>query len=154
MTDAVDTSTFRDMLNQASQIVQQSYRGARVYEATLNVTMPGSPWLFVFNDPDTVPNSTVMLNNYMGQFQLPPQHVDSYWGEDRVVPLPIPLDLSEAVQLAKQAGYGANISNYTLRWPLAPGVNEPHYILAMPSLSLWVFVGVYTKKIATQPFDV
>ena len=70
-------STFLDMLNEANAIVQKSYPGAEFYEADLNLQMAGSPWQFVFNDPSTKPNSTVILKNYMGKFQLPPQHVDS-----------------------------------------------------------------------------
>lgn len=147
------TGTFLDMLNQANQIVQKSYPGAQFYEASLNIEMAGSPWRFVFNDPSTSPNSTVILKNYMGQFQLPPQHVDQPWLEDRVIPLPINLDLATAEQLARQAGYSGNISAITLRWPLYPGEYEPYYIFAMPVEGGWVFVGVYDRKVSFQPFQ-
>lgn len=147
------SGSFLDMLNQANAIVQQSYPGAQFYEADLNIEMAGSPWRFVFNDPSTHPvNSTVILKNYMGQFQLPPQHIDQPWLEDRVIPLPIQLDLAKAQALAQQQ-YSGNITQITLRWPLYPGVNEPSYIFTVPSRGGWVFVGVYSLRVSFQPFQ-
>lgn len=147
------SGTFLDMLNQANAIVQQSYPGAQFYEADLNIEMAGSPWRFVFNDPSTRPvNSTVILKNYMGQFQLPPQHIDQPWLEDRVIPLPIKVDLAKAQALAQQQ-YSGNITQITLRWPLYPGVNEPSYIFTVPSRGGWVFVGVYSLTVSFEPFQ-
>lgn len=147
------TGTFLDMLNQANAIAQQYYPGSQFYEADLNIQLAGSPWRFVFNDPSTSPNSTVIVKNYLGQFQLPPQHVDQPWLEDRVIPLPISLDLAVAEQLARNAGYSGNITMITLRWPLYPGVNEPSYIFTMPAEGGWVFVGVYSRRVSYQPFQ-
>lgn len=146
-------STFLDMLNEANAIVQQSYPGAEFYEADLDLGMPGSPWQFVFNDPSTQPNSTVILKNYMGQIELPPQHVDSPWLEDRIIPLPIKLDLEQAEKLAQDAGWTGNIVYINLRWPLYPGANEPYYIFGIPSQGVHVFVGVYSHEVTTSPLS-
>lgn len=149
-----DTSaSFLGMLGQALMIVQQSYPGAQFYEADLNIEMAGSPWRFVFNDPSTHPvNSTVILKNYMGQFQLPPEHINQPWLEDRVIPMPVTLDLAKAQALAQQQ-YSGNVTQISLRWPLYPGVNEPAYIFTVPSRGGWVFVGVYTLKVSFEPFQ-
>ena len=144
---------FLAMLNEANAIVQADYPGAQFYEADLNIQMAGSPWRFVFNDPSTKPNSTVILKNYLGQFQLPPTHIDQPWLEDRVIPLPINLDLATAEQLARNAGYSGNITQITLRWPLYPGVYEPSYIFTMPVEGGWVFVGVYDHKVSFESFQ-
>ncbi|WP_417319232.1 hypothetical protein [Emcibacter sp.] len=145
---------FLDMLNEANSIVAKYYPGAEFYEADLNIELVGSPWRFVFNIPPAgshASNTTAILTNYMGNFQMPPRHYDAPWLEDVVIPLPIKLDLAAAVQLAKDAGYDGNISYITLRWPLYPGVNEPSYIFNMPSMNTRVFVGVYSKKVS--PYD-
>ncbi|HJX29609.1 MAG TPA: hypothetical protein VJ885_17030 [Thermoanaerobaculia bacterium] len=148
-----DTSvSFLGMLGQALMIVQQSYPSAQFYEADLNIEMAGSPWRFVFNDPSTSPNSTVILKNYMGQFQLPPQHISQPWLEDRVIPMPVTLDLAKAQAIAQQK-YSGNITQISLRWPLYPGVNEPNYIFTMPTQGGWVFVGVYTQRVSFEPFQ-
>jgi hypothetical protein len=152
MENTETTGTFLDMLNQANAIVQQSYPGAQFYEADLDIEMAGSPWRFMFNDPSTSPNSTVILKNYLGQFQLPPQHVDQPWVGDRVIRLPISLDLAKAEVLAQEK-YSGNIAQISLRWALYPGVNEPHYIFTVPTQGGWVFVGVYSLKVTFEPFQ-
>ena len=146
--------TFLAMLNGAAAIVSKQYPGAQFYEADLNIAMAGSPWRFVFNVPAGAhgKNGTAFLYNYLGNFQLPPAFVPQPWLEDVVIPLPITRDLAEAQVLAEKAGYKAPIAAITLRWPLYPGVTEPSYIFSMPSVGLWVFVGVHTGKVTTQPF--
>lgn len=143
--------SFLEMLYEAQAIVVAKYPGATFYEASLNIAMTGSPWQFVFNDPSTVPNSTVILSNYMGNFQLPPKHYDSPWGGDRTIKLPIPLGLEEAEELARAAGYTGAIVNITLRWPLVALSIEPLYAFAVPSQGVHVFVGVYTRRVTTSP---
>lgn len=150
----VETGTFLDMLNEASTIVRQDYPGAEFYESSLNIQMAGSGWRFVFNIPATGSgrtNTTVFLFNVMGQFQTPPQHIDQPWLEDVIIPLPIDLDLEQAVKLAAEQKFTGNIVNYTLRWALYPGVTEPSYILAIPSQNVRVWVGVYTQKVTSSP---
>lgn len=146
--------SFLQMLDQANAIVTSDYPGATFYEASLNIEMAGSPWQFVFSDPNTVPNSTVILTNYMGDFQLPPKHFNAPWGGDRTIRLPIPMSLEEAEALARSAGYTGNIVNITLRWPLTASSLEPLYIFAVPSQNVHVFVGVYTHRVTTAPLTI
>jgi hypothetical protein len=152
--DSAGAGTFLDMLNQAATIVRAQYPAAQFYEADLNIAMTGSPWRFVFNVPSGGHgvNGTVFLYNYMGRFQLPPTYVPQPWLEDVVIPLPISLDLAEALALAEKAGYTGQTTNIVLRHPLYPGVIEPSYIFTMPSRGVWVFVGVNSRKVTTQPF--
>ncbi len=148
-------NTFLAMLMEANAIVGKAHRGAQFYEADLNIAMAGSPWRFVFNVPGAPGkiNGTAILSNYMGKFQLPPKFIDEPWVEDRIIPLPVRLDLSEAQNLAKQAGYGGHIAYITLRFALYPGVNEPSYVFGIPSQRVHVFVGVNSRKVSTQPME-
>jgi hypothetical protein len=144
-------ATFLDLLNQADAIVKKQYPAAQLYEADLDINKPGSPWRFVFNErPDG--HGTVLLYCAMGQFQLPPTYIPQPWLEDVVIRLPISLDLAEAQALAEKAGYTGQITNIVLRHPLYPGVIEPSYIFTMPSRGVWVFVGVKSRKVTTEPF--
>jgi hypothetical protein len=147
----VATAPFLAVLDEANRIVRQQYPQAQFYEASRTLTVMGNPWRFVFNDPSTSPNSTVIIKWFGNEFGKP-EHVDQPWLEDRVIPLPIKLDLSEAIKLAENAGYSGTITNQTLRWPLYPGSDQPYYILAMPDHGAWVFVGVNDRKVTTHPF--
>lgn len=141
---------FNGMLEEALSIVRSDYPNAQLLEATINLGLVGSPWTFVFNDPNTVPNSTVFLNNFEGQFQTP-THVNSVFGGDKAIALPIPLDLAEAEALCRQQGCGGQISIITLRYPLAFGVTEPEYIFAMEAEGNRCFVGVKTRQAQCEP---
>lgn len=151
--ESMGSGTFLDMLNQAAMIVKSKYPAAQFYEADLNIARPGSPWQFVFNVPSggNGVNGTAFLDNYMGRFQLPPRFVSQPWLEDVIIRLPISLDLAEAKALAEKAGYTGQITNIVLRHPLYPGVIEPSYIFKMPSRGEYVFVGVNSRKVTTQP---
>jgi hypothetical protein len=142
---------FLGMLDEAAAIVRSDYPNAQLLEATINLELAGSPWSFVFNDPNTTPNSTVFLKNFEGQFQTPPTHVDSPFGGDKVIALPIGLDLADAEALCQQQGCGGQISIITLRFPLAFGVTEPEYIFAMASEGRRCFVGVETRQVQCEP---
>jgi hypothetical protein len=139
------------MLEEALSIVRSDYPNAQLLEANLNIELAGSPWSFVFNDPNTTPNSTVFLKNFEGQFQTPPTHVDSPFGGDKALTLPIPLELADAEALCQQEGCGGQISIITLRFPLAFGVTEPEYIFAMASEGQRCFVGVLTRQVQCEP---
>jgi hypothetical protein len=144
--------TFLDILNQANTIVKQSYPTAVFYEADQADPASGN-WRFVFNVPNPGKiNGTALLFYVGGNFQKPPKYVDQPWLEDRVIPLPIKMDLGTAVNLATKAGYPAPYQNITLRWPLYPGVYEPEYIFGRGDL--WVFVGIYDGKVSTAPVQV
>ncbi len=146
-----------EILLEAARIVRQYYPGADFYEADMDLSQcsPGIPWIkSVFNvpaDEKTRINTTAILMRLGQEFQLPPQHVGEPWLEDRVVTLPVKKDLDEAIQLARKAGFSAPVTHVTLRWALYPGVEEPNYYLAMPSLQLWVMVGANTGHVGSSP---
>lgn len=137
---------FLDILNQANAIVNQAYPGAQFYEADQPEPATGN-WRFVFNVPNkTEVNGTAILWYVAGKFSKP-EYIAQPWLEDRVIPLPIKMDLSTAQTLAGKAGYPPPYKNITLRWALYPGVYEPSYIFG--TAAGFVFVGVYDGKITT-----
>ena len=99
-----DLTNFLQMLDEATALVRQKFPGAQFYEADLNVALAGSPWRFVYNVPasesgDCGPdptNTTATITNNLGQFG-PVEHVCQPWLEDRIIPLPIHLDLETAM---------------------------------------------------------
>lgn len=74
-------------------------------------------------------------------------YVHEPWVEDVVVPWPVDLELSDAVDLMKKAGYTLPFGAVTLRWPLYPGVKEPYYIFTLTN-GAHVFVGCYDKSVS------
>jgi hypothetical protein len=141
---------FLDMLNEANSIVQADYPDAGFYEAAINRGLLGAPWQFVFSDP---PAATVILKHGEGRFWTPPQHIDSPWGGDIVIPLPIDLELTDAWALCEQNGCGGDPQFITLRHPLVPGDNEPYYIFGMPATNQRCFVGVNTRQVTCEPLQ-
>jgi hypothetical protein len=155
---------FLEILMKAWNIVTAQYPHAQFYEADGRPeggsgTNPDDvqEWRFVYNIPpgskecpDTPSNTTVMLRYYKGSFSKP-SHVCEPWLEDVIIPLPIKMDLGEAITLMQKAGYTDPFSSVTLRWPLYPGVKEPYYIFGIPAQKVWVFVGVYDSKVHTEP---
>jgi hypothetical protein len=156
--------TFLDILNEAYKKVLAAYPNAQFYEADGYPDSSGGTksddvqtWRFVYNIPpgskecpDVPYNTTVMLRYDKGSWGKL-DHICEPWLEDVVIPLPIKMDLIEAIILMSKAGYTDPFTSVTLRWPLYPGVNEPYYIFGMPSKGVWVFVGVYDKKVHTEP---
>jgi hypothetical protein len=154
--DATTLTPFLDMLDEAARIVRKHYPGARFMEADINYELFGSGWRFVFDVPATSlqekdTHSTAILYNSLGHFQMPLQYLEAPWSGDQPIPLPLSLDLSEAEELARQAGYGGLVTSVCLRWVLFPGVREPHYILTIPDRNLLVFVGVNSREVRTTP---
>lgn len=156
---------FLDILNEANKKVLAKYPNAQFYEADGypegNGTNPDDvqTWRFVYNIPagskecpDVPYNTTVMLRYIKGTWGNL-DHVCEPWLEDVVIPLPIKMDLKDAIILMQKAGYTAPFNSVTLRWPLYPGVKEPSYIFGIPSQKVWVFVGVYSKKVHTEPMS-
>lgn len=149
---------------EAWKIVTSKYPNANFYEADGypeggSGTKPEDvqTWRFVYNIPPGskecpgVPtNTTVTLRYEKGTFAKP-EHVCQPWLEDVIIPLPIKMDLAEAIVLMRKAGYTDPFSSVTLRWPLYPGVKEPYYIFGIPTKRIWVFVGVYDGKVTTEP---
>jgi hypothetical protein len=150
MTEAADT--FLGYLTEADRLVRAQYPEAQFYEADLANTAPGGQWRFVFNDPSSTPNGTVIIERLERGFGEP-HHIGEPWVEDRIIPLPISLGLEEARSLCKAHGCGGEVGAITLRWPLYPGVNEPYYILAMPAENRRCWVGVNSREVRCEPIE-
>jgi hypothetical protein len=63
-----------------------------------------------------------------------------------VIPWLIEMDITQADNLLKQAGYSEPYSSVTLRRPLYPGMIQPFYSFQMESEG-FVFVGVYDGSV-------
>ena len=156
--DTTPVTPFLEMLGEAARIVRKQYPGARFMEADIDYELFGSGWRFVFDLPATSlqekdTHSTAILYNSLGQFQMPIQYLEAPWSGDQPIPLPLSLDLQEAEELARGAGYGGLVTSVCLRWTLFPGVQEPHYILTLPDRNLLVFVGINSHEVRTTPLS-
>ncbi len=151
---------FLSLLYEANRIVLSTFPGCEFYEATGNpASGTGSQpqdvtqWQFAFNHPLTAGSRhTVYLYYRDAQFDAPEDHAFFLMG-DVAVPLPIALGLAEAVMLKERAGYADPFSLVQLNWAVAPLVKEPHYIFTIPSRASYVFVGVYSKAVTSQPIS-
>lgn len=152
--DATPSVSFQEMLGEAFKIIRKHYPGARFLEADIDYEQFGSGWRFVFDLPATTlkdTRSTVILYNVMGQFQMPLQLVEAPWSGDQPIPLPLPMGIEEAEELAEKATRHGEITGASLRWVLFPGIEEPHYILTVPDRDLQVFVGAYSRQVRAIP---
>jgi hypothetical protein len=152
MTDATE-DTFLRYLTEANALVLAAYPSAQFYEAdNFNASAPGSQWRFVFNDPSTTPNSTIIIERLEQSFGKP-RHIPDTWVGDRVIQLPISLGLAEARTLCEGAGCRGKVDEIVLRYPLYPGVSEPSYILIMPAESQRGWVGVNTRQVRCERIE-
>lgn len=153
--DVAAPARFLDTLNEAAALVRKRYPGAQFLEADIDLETFGRGWRFVFDVPPAGlrDRCTVILCRN-GQGFEEPQHIDAPWSSDQPIPLPIDLDIQEAENLAHRAGYDGAVASASLRWVLYPGIDEPHYILAIPEKDVLVFVGAYTKKVTVGPLTV
>ncbi|HEY0080544.1 MAG TPA: hypothetical protein VGB73_18210 [Pyrinomonadaceae bacterium] len=145
------TLSFLGMANIAVRLVNQKYPGSQLYEGdgvspmgpTTDVRQV-SQWRFVFRTAD---GGTAMIRSRTwGEF-YPVEYYSSPWLEDIVIPWPIKMDIVQADQLLKQAGYTQPYGAVTLRWPLYPGNEQPFYIFGMGG-GMYVFVGVYDGSVS------
>lgn len=147
-------SNFLEILNKAAEIVTEKYPGARFYE-TSGEPEGGSgtnaddvqTWEFVFWNTD---NNTIILHYDKGIFGKP-EYIPHGWVGDCYIDLPIKRSLSNAIELKNKAGYTDPFNRVILRWPLYPGATEPYYIFGLFAQGIWVFVGVYSGKVTTEP---
>lgn len=150
-------SSFSQLLEQSKEQVARQYPRVQLYEAD------GRPengqghnasdvqqWRFIYNNPSTHPNSTVMQNYKHGVFSTPVL-INEPWLEDRIIPFPVKMDLSQAVDILHTNHYTDIFSNITLRYQLYPLVNQPHYIFTFPQLMEWVFVGIDDGRVTSAP---
>ena len=96
-----------------------------------------------------VPGGTAIITGTSwGEFG-PIDFIAQPWLEDVVIPWPVQMELTEADQLLKQAGYAGPYGAITLRHPLYPGSTEPCYIFSM-GMGAYVFAGVNEKKVTKE----
>lgn len=154
--DGIDkiTLNFVGMANIAVRLVREKYQNAELYEGdgispsgpTTNVEDVNS-WRFVFRAGDG--GTAIVRSTVWGEFG-PIQYIPEPWLEDRVIPWPIEMDITQADGLLKRAGYTGPYSTVTLRWPLYPGTNQPFYIF-QTGREDFVFVGVYDGSVKREP---
>ena len=147
--------SFLSILETATYLVQQVHPEAQLYEAD---GMPPhgqgrtahdvNRWRFVFNDPSTRPNSTVILFYEDGTYGNP-LYIDQPWLEDRVIDLPLTMDLDHAVKLLREH-YASAFSAVTLRYPLYPGVQHPSYIFTLIDPPIHVFIGIGDHRVSSD----
>jgi hypothetical protein len=151
------TLSFVGMANIAVRLVNDQYPGSQLYEGdgispsgpTTNVNDVNS-WRFVFR---TANGGTAFISSTeWGEFG-PVTYVNQPWLEDVVIPWPIPMDIVEADQLLKNAGYTGPYGAVTLRWPLYPFSKQPFYIFGMVDGS-HIFVGIYDKNVTQNTVSV
>lgn len=144
------TLSFLGMANIAVKIVTEKYPNAELYEIDgVSSNGPTTDVLsidrlrVVFKTSD---GGTAIINSTVwGEFG-PVEYVDQPWLEDVVIPWPIEMDLAQAAELMKIAGYNTPYQTATLRWPLYPGVKQPFYIFGLENQT-FVFVGVYDQSV-------
>ncbi len=147
------TLSFLGVANIAVRLVTEQYPGAVLYEGDGRPTKGPTEdvhdvtrWRFVFRTED---GGTAMIHSTAwGEFG-PVSYVDQPWLEDVVIPWPMEMDIVEADQLLKGAGFTGAYGAVTLRWPLYPGSDEPCYIFGMVD-GAHVFVGAYTRKVTPR----
>jgi hypothetical protein len=142
------TLSFLGCVNIAVNLVTKQYPAAKLYEVETHPTNPGQPSpLKDLRAVFQVPGGTAFATmTKWGEFG-PIQFVGQPWLGDIVIPWPIDMDIVQADQLMKKAGYTGSYGAVTLREPLYPGNYEPYYIFSMMSGG-YVFVGVNDGKVS------
>jgi hypothetical protein len=74
------------------------------------------------------------------------RYVPESWVDDHPIPWPVKMELAEAFESIRSAGYENRFLGVSLRWPLYPGIDEPHYIFELDD-ERYVFVGVNSKVV-------
>ena len=152
-----ETLSYLGNVNIAVDIVHKSYPKAEMYEVEAQLPKKTTPATIdprdltklsvVFQNVD---NSTVIIDsgNARGTWDTP-QLIAQPWFEDIVIPWPIKLEIVDAVDLMRKAGFTEPFYNCTLRHLLkrgSPEDKEPCYIFELET-GKYVFVGVYSHKV-------
>ena len=149
------TLSFLGCVNIAVNLAAKQYPTTKLYEVETHVTTPGQPSpikdLRVVFQADGGAATVFATMTKWGEF-APLEFKREGWMEDVVIPWPIKMDIVEADQLLKQAGYTGPYGAVTLRHPVALGMREPYYIFSMMT-GEYIFVGVNDKKVITSNSD-
>lgn len=141
--------SFLGCVNIAVNLAAKQYPTTTLAEVETHVTNPGSPSpiedLRVVFQADGGLARVFAEMTHWGEF-APLVFQRKGWHEDAVIPWPIEMDIVEADQLLKEAGYTGPYGAVTLRHPVAPGVVEPYYIFTLMT-GEYIFVGIIDKKV-------
>jgi hypothetical protein len=101
--------------------------------------------LYFYNDS----NSHVTIVVDQGAFGQPQLHNEGLLG-DRIMNVPFGMDLSDAIERKRNAGYVDPFNQVILRFPLTPDANEPLYIFIDSVHRRGVIVGAKTGQVSAQ----
>ncbi|MGI5341423.1 hypothetical protein ACQEVS_30475 [Streptomyces sp. CA-181903] len=139
---------FLGLANTAVRLVREKFPEAELLEG--DGVSPDGPtddvrkvnqWRFVFRAEE---GTVIIKSRTWGEFDQP-ELIPQPWLQDRVIPWPVPMDITAADKKLKESGYTGRYRTVTLRWPLFPGMNQPYYIFGT-ELGHY-FVGVYDGKV-------
>jgi hypothetical protein len=143
---------FSELVDAASKLVKEKYPLASFLEA--DGVSPNGPtsemkdvsnWRFVFVTEDY--GTAFVTSGGQNSFG-PVRYTGEPWVDDRPVPWPIKMEPDEALGLVRNAGYTTPFIGVSLRWPLFPGITQPHYIFEMSDADdSYVFVGVNDRSV-------
>ncbi len=102
-------------------------------------------WDFNFGDGKVPACINIQTEGEWGNFGSPIYSQSPTGGE--VIPWPIAMDISEATDLLRAAGYTQAFNGLTLHWPIHdPSYGQPLYIFSFDETSP-IAVGVYRKDV-------
>jgi hypothetical protein len=145
--------TFLGGVNIAVRLVKEKYSDAQLYEVTARPPLP-----HLVSNPNNLSHLDLVFHTSKGTAFIssigwgefgPITFVGQPWLEDVVIQWPIKMDITEADQLMKKAGYTGKYSVCVLRHPLYPGVEDPYYIFTMAT-GEYVFIGVDDKRVTVN----
>ncbi len=142
--------SFLGMIDGATKKVKQLDPSAKLYEASAESTPPIkdvqylTQWRIVFRAGKSG-NSTIYVDAATDGFIDEPVLVHSPWLQDVVISWPISMNLIQAQDVLRQAGYDGLIKTVVLRWPLYPGCHQPLYIFG--DGTTFVSVGTFDKSV-------
>jgi len=140
---------FTDLINEACRIVEEKYPDPKLYEVHTPIMDPimGPDDIrnlcFIFRLPNYQTGEINWHDGAMGPLEI----IQDPWVEDQIIPLPVNLELNEAVELMREAGIGVPFVSLTLRKPLYPGVKESSYVFGCPQIHSFVFVGTDSEEV-------
>lgn len=144
------TLSYLGSVNIAVREVKEKYPESSLYEvdgtsSTGPTTNPNdiNNLRAVFTGGD---NNTIMIFSTTWGEWGNMKYIDQPWMGDVIIPWPIEMDIVNADELLKAAGYTGAYNNCTLRHPLYPGSNQPLYIFGMAEGG-FIAVGVNDKSV-------
>jgi hypothetical protein len=146
--------SFLGRVNIADRIVKEQYPDAEltVVEASLPVGASATTNPLSLSQLRAIfrtGNGTVIIKSTGWGSWGPPEFFDQPFLGNKVIPWPVKMDITVAVQVMEKAGYSGNFVKCALRHPLGPSgkpFDEPYYIFEMEEGPA-VFVGVNDSSV-------